>query len=382
MSQNIQYSLVNPLTNQSTYLENDVIDFIVTIPQGMQMRPGSLRINSRVVVRCDTGAGLANVIPTDKVYVNGNTGAHAFFNNFNIEFLGGTQETITEYGRYVSAKTEGSKFYLDSVQDMASVAELKSMSCTTSANNTNYLALIGDPVDFPFAGSVPFSIKPHICVNLSTMPIPSSKIPTFKIKCQLEPAYKILSCDNPLVTALGYSMQELNVTYILEPETYKGEVLMEKVMVQANNTVVGSLANLQSVSAGPFSKMFMTFLDSTHLNRSNSFTYDYFRNELLDNITRLEFTVNSVDVTYSYPLLSNDEILYNYLLCFTERGLDKDSISLAKLRDANLKSGFGIGTKFFYSIPMESSVSTDIVMSQAPANPIRVYTFYISALSV
>lgn len=385
MSQNIQYSLVNPLTNQSSYSEGDVIDFIVTIPTGMQMRKNSIRLNGRVNVQCinTVGGNLVNISADDKVYINGNVGAHGFFNNWNVEFLNGVQETITEYGRYVAAKSEASKFYLDTVQDTGSLIELKSMSDSGVSNQTNYIALTqDDEVDnSQFAGFTAFSIKPHICVNLSDSPIPSSKVQTIKVKLQLEQAYKIMTCDNPLVTKLAYNLKEVNLTYICEPEQASKDVVMERVMVQANNTVVGSMANLQSVSPAPFMKLFMTFLDTTHVNNSNSFQWDYFKSEVLSGINRCEFTVNSVDATYSYPLLSNDEILYNYLSCFGSQ-LDKHSLDLAKLRDPTLPCGFGIGTKFFYLVPTDSNVSVDIDLNQAPNNPVRVFTFYITAISI
>ena len=381
MSANIQYAVVNPITNQTTYNENDVVDFIVNIPQGMQMRKNSLRCNGRLFTKVSVNNGAyINVAPEHALYLNPNTGVHALFNNWNVEFLGGVQETNTEYGRYVSAQTEAGKFYLDTVEDLHSLNELKSMSDSSQANNTNYFVLVGDAAG-KYAGSVAYSFKPLICVNKTNNPVPNSKIDKVLIKVQLEPAYKQMKCDNATVTGVSYTMQELNLTYILEPESKIDSLVMERIMVQANNTVVGSMANLQNTTPSPFSKMFMTFKDTTHVNTSNTFTYDYNANETLLGIQRLEFTVNSIDATYSYPLLSNDEILYNYLLCFSP-SLDKHSLNLAKLRDPVLSSGFGIGTRFFQLIPQEATVSIDIELQDAPEFPIRVYTYYVSSMSL
>jgi len=381
MSANIQYAVVNPITNQTSYNENDVVDFIVNIPQGMQMRKNTLRCNGRLFTKVSVNNGAyINVAPEHALYLNPNTGVHALFNNWNIEFLGGVQETNTEYGRYVSATTEASKFYLDTVEDLHSLNELKSMSDATTANNTNYNVLVGDAAG-KFAGSVAYSFKPQICINKTNNPIPNSKIDKVLIKVQLEPAYKQMKCDNPNVTGVSYTMQELNVTYILEPQTKIDSLIMDRVMVQANNTVVGSMANLQNTTPAPFSKMFMTFKDTTHVNSSNSFLYDYNLNETLLGIQRLEFTLNSIDANYSYPLLSNDEILYNYLLCFSP-SLDKHSLNLAKLRDPTLSSGFGIGTRFFQLVQQDATVSLDIELEESPEFPIRVYTYYIGSMAL
>jgi len=273
MSQNIQYSVVLPVTNQTIYNENDVVDFIVNIPQGMQMRTNSLRCNGRLTTEVSVNnAAYVNVLPEHAVYLNPNTGVHALYNNWNVEFLGGVQETITEYSRYVSAETEASKFYLDTVEDLTSLNELKSMSDATNANSSNYYVLVGDIDDTAYEGSVSYSFKPRICVNKTNAPIPSSKINKILIKVQLEPAYKQMKCDNPNVTGLQYTIKELNLTYILEPEKKIDSLIMDRVMVQANNTVVGSMANLQNTTPSPFSKMFMTFKDTLHTNTSTAKT--------------------------------------------------------------------------------------------------------------
>lgn len=382
MSSNVQYSVVLPITNQSEYKENDVIDFNMTIPKGMRMRQGSVRINGRLNVQVSVNnEEEVNLTEEHCVYLNPNVGVHALFNNWNIEFNGGIQETNTEYSRMVSAETEASQFYLDTVSDVSNLNELKSMSLSTKANESNYFSMVGDSQG-EYTGYCPFSFKPRLCINKTSGAISGNKINAIYVKFQLESGYKQMKCDNPTITGLSYTMKELNLTYTLEPDMGgDSPLMMERVLVQANNSVVGSMANLQNTTPAPFTKLFMTFKDTTHVNTSTQFNYDYNLNETLQGINRLEFTVNSIDATYSYPLLSNDEILYNYLLVF-RNGLDKDSLNLAKLRDSTISSGFGIGTKFFNVIPQNGVVSVDIVMNDAPANPIRVYTYFVSMITL
>jgi hypothetical protein len=401
MTSPITYSLINPVTNQSQYLENDIVDLLVNIPMGKEMQKGSLLINGRLAVTVST---TANPVPVPvsldhKVSLDGNVGIHALFNNWNVQFLGGTQETNTEYGRYVSAVTEAENFAEDVALMSDMQAELRSLRDSSQPNVMNYNALLPLPngnINALLANSVPFSFKPMICVNRTVQNIPSSKIKTVAIKVQLEPAYKVFRCDVAGVQSISYTLSDLNCSYILVPESpNQNPLLMERVLVQANNNIVGSMASVSNINNAPFTRMFMTFKDSTHSNKSSVTTgtqisYNYFLNEALPvGIRRVEFVIDSVDTQYSYPLESVDEVLYNYLLCFSP-SLNLHGLSLKKLREVMadnqvnpiIPNGFGIGTRFFDTIPMGSSVAVNIELNDSVPDPVQVFTFFMSSIVV
>jgi hypothetical protein len=402
MTSPITYSLINPVTNQSQYLENDIVDLLVNIPMGKEMQKGSLLINGRLAVTVST---VANPLPVPvsldhKVSLDGNVGVHALFNNWNVQFLGGTQETNTEYGRYVSAVTEAQNFAEDVAFMSDSQAELKSLRDSSQSNVMNYNALLpitnGTTLAGALQNSVPFSFKPLICVNQTVQNIPSSKIKTIAVKVQLEPAYKVFRCDVANVQQISYVLSDLCCSYILVPEQKSSQpLLLERVLVQANNNIVGSMASISNINNAPFTRMFMTFKDSTHSNKSTVTTltqvsYNYFLNESLPvGIRRVEFVIDSVDTQYSYPLESVDEVLYNYLLCFSP-SLNLHGLSLKKLREVMadnqvnpiIPNGFGIGTRFFDTIPMGSSVAVNLELTDSVNDPVQVFTFFMSSVVV
>lgn len=166
------YRSVYPLTQQSTYTQNQVNKFVLST-QGQAILPGSVRITGK----CTVSSTSPNITPlaggSQECYMDPDVGYHALF----MKLESGTRaqntiESLTYYPRLVKTKAVARSYRTSLGVDSFNSIEGKSPNLAVNNGMLQGLGNAGGAAD----PAVPFSIVPDIWLNKMDAPLPGSKI--------------------------------------------------------------------------------------------------------------------------------------------------------------------------------------------------------------
>ncbi len=164
------YRSCYPLTQQSTYVQNQVNRFVLSC-QGEAILPGSVRI----VGNCAVSTSTPNVTPVaagTNIYIDPDCGYHSLFMKMESGTrTSGTVESLTYYPRLVKTKAMARSYRTSMGVDSLNSVEGKAPNITVV---NGMLQGLGNPGGAT-TGYVPFSIIPDIWVNKMSAPLPGQK---------------------------------------------------------------------------------------------------------------------------------------------------------------------------------------------------------------
>ena len=165
------YRSVYPLTQQDTYVQNQVNRFILGTA-GQAILPGSIRITGKCAI--SSAAAPVTAIPAgSSVYIDPAVGYHALFMKLESGTRAqGTVESLTYYPRLVKTKATAKAYNMAQAVDGFNSIEGKGPNVTFVNGMLQGLGNAGGAVD-PY---IPFSIMPDIWANKTDGPIAGSKI--------------------------------------------------------------------------------------------------------------------------------------------------------------------------------------------------------------
>jgi hypothetical protein len=382
---NIPYKLSLPTSvePQLGFRSNDRVVFKMPIPQGQQLRKGSIRLNGMLQLLKLNGDGEEVAIEdSDLVYLNPNAGVSGCIRQITSSVNGQIVETLNEYGRYVASSNEAKWFQVDSATTGDSMLELMTFSNdayqTGSAPDGKMTAYTG--LLFPVnddQSELPFSIDLDIALNSSDMP--SSKVQEMEVSLILQDATKCgLVSRSGVATSFLFAMKTLQMRFICDAETNKNPIVLEVKNNSFIGTALNKISNLEHSPAVPFTSIYAVFLKQGHDNSSSNFQYDYLATEAItEGVDYFEVKVNGQSDFLQFPLrFKQSEMAYNYLLAHHtgEEGALKHGLSYGKLAQS-VKSGYGLGCPFNEELPSGTRIAFNVALNSAPLSAYRAF-FY------
>ena len=157
------YNAASPINIADTYGEWQVVEFLIKMPTGRQMKAGSLRLNGKLQVKKTLAGGTPQpILGNEGVMLNQYCGVHSFFRNSNTTINNRTIESLQNYPRYVAMMAQHDATPEGVLTSSAHASELK--GCL------NTFLLAGNS-----SKGISFSMKPHVCLNKTSAPLPQSK---------------------------------------------------------------------------------------------------------------------------------------------------------------------------------------------------------------
>jgi hypothetical protein len=95
---NLLYNATQPSSLKSTYGENDILDFIIKLPQGRSIVANSFRLSGNMVVSTNKGA----ITEGDAIHLDPFAGMHSIIRSVNTQVNNSTIENVQLYNRIVS----------------------------------------------------------------------------------------------------------------------------------------------------------------------------------------------------------------------------------------------------------------------------------------
>jgi len=355
------YNSAQPTNIKSIYNQYDVVDFLIKMPTGRQMKANSLKLCGFLKVQKLLSDGTtANLVESDAVFLNQWAGAHSLFKNTSTSVNERVVENLQHYGRYVAMKTQAEATPETIVTSSEHNLELK--GCLN-----NWLVL-GTP---NATKGTPFSIKPMICVNQSSTDLPQSKFQQIKVMWNLSSAQEALYISsgvpnplpNPYITGLTFSLQDLEMHWY-ETTEQKIEQTILNTTFMTTQTIVSLNNNIQITSPTAFDSCSISFLRQSMLN---NLYYDSLCCEYIPDINRVEFLINGESAPLSYAILPPvyQDIALNYWKSLG--GAEKNALCNRFLSENGC---FGVGCEFKTMIDnkLQFSLTIDDATAYNPSN--------------
>lgn len=354
------YNSAQPTNIKSVYNQYDVVDFLVKMPTGRQMKAGSLKLSGFLQVNKLLSDGTTVIInEQDSVFLNQWAGAHSLFKNTSTSINERVVENLQHYGRFVGMKTQSEATAESIITSSAHNVELK--GCL---NNWLVLGTVN-------AKGTPFSIKPSICINQSSTDLPQSKFQQIKIMWNLSSAQEAFYISsgvpnpvpNPHITGLTFSLQDLEMHWYETTET-KIEQTVLNTTFMTTQTIVSLNNNIQITSPTAFDSCSISFLRQAMLN---NLYYDSLCCEYIPDINRVEFLINGESSPLSYAILPPcyQDVALNYWKSLG--GLEKNALCN---RFTSENGCFGVGCAFKTMIDnkLQFSLTIDDSTAHNPSN--------------
>jgi hypothetical protein len=184
----------------------------------------------------------------------------------------------------------------------------------------------------------------------------------------LEAFYSSLmkEADVPELSDITYAIGDLQLSWYEQNQTSVGDVVLNTCYLN-KQTVVSNHTNLNIFTPNVYDAVSVSFIKQDDLNKILTDNNDCY---LINQIERVEFTLNGTDGPISYPLTSTQDYLVNYkksLMANEKNSYSQILISTGKV--------FGLGCLFQTSINDKLGINID-VNDDVPMNTKR-YDAYI-----
>lgn len=364
----MQSVAVLPLSQKDSYNALDTIDFYVSGKAGMAIKANSMRISGYIEVASDAGYNREGSC----IALSPHAGAHALFRSWTSTVGGKLVEALQYYPRIVAMETQASKTLVNSCTTVSDVVEAKTV--TPAMSNDLILASISQT-----AGTyrVEFSISPMIAPNSTVADLPYSKIMDVRLTTQLAAAAECIFSGVSDAPAGGYSyvVKGLKLSWFEVPETKSDMPIVMQVKTLIKQRVDTSINSVSVSSPLPVNSIAASFIQESHLNNAD---YDNQGQEALTGLNRVELQIFDGDALYKYPLLSTNEILFNYLSSLSNT--DKNALSPYRLDNSNYEYtdvGTGVGFNLFSNIP-SPKINLTLYSSASSGTPFAMFLYLFS----
>lgn len=180
---NLLYNATQPSSLKSTYGENDILDFIIKLPQGRSIVANSFRLSGNMVVSTNKGA----ITEGDAIHLDPFAGMHSIIRSVNTQVNNSTIENVQLYNRSVSM----SRMATNNLESINTSSLLLSEICGTM----NHFQLLGT-TKRDGLNSTSFSILPMIAINQSSNNLSSEKFQVIQISMTLANAVEAFYTDH------------------------------------------------------------------------------------------------------------------------------------------------------------------------------------------
>jgi hypothetical protein len=320
------YNGVKPLNIKPFYAANDIIDFTIKLRPGRAVKAGSLRVSGWLSVQkiAPGSSAAVPIVANDCVFTTPYAGVHSFFRNSTCSVNDRTLESNTMYPRWASMVKQ-SKYTLEGLNtSSAALTELcgsqnnvllqGSEICPNPAFPSNV-----DPGIYGTCFSIPFSFKPEVALNKSSMDLGQSKFPQMKLLFNMASAIEALysTASTAYIAAnigsLQYSLNDIQLQWYETIERPMSMPITFQTAFLITQTLVSSNASFAVNSPTVYDAVSISFIQQQHRNRIN---YDNYACEYvpgLDNVgSRVEATVSGSDQPIRFPILTYSELALNY----------------------------------------------------------------------
>lgn len=375
------YNAASPINIADTYGEWQVVEFLIKMPTGRQMKAGSLRLNGKLQVKKTLAGGTPQpILGNEGVMLNQYCGVHSFFRNSNTTINNRTIESLQNYPRYVAMMAQHDATPEGVLTSSAHASELK--GCL----NTYLLA--GNTTK-----GISFSMKPHVCLNKTSAPLPQSKFQEMKVMFQLGSGLESLYIVDPGtdIQALSFEFSDLQLSWMEQPEE-KGLSAIPTIFNCISNmvqTITGLNSNIQVVSSTAYDALSMSFIRQ---NQQRSLNKDALLCEYVPDINRVEFLVNGGDAPLAYALQPPlyQDVALNYYNSLSSSGAVIWKTTTGRTnsimnRFLSENGCFGVGMRFSSSIndKLQVALTIDDNTDYNPSDaPIDCFIYVNSFLSL
>jgi len=336
----LYYNVAQPQNIKETYSPFDQIDFLVKMPAGREYKQGSGRLSGNLKVQV-VATGSTNPVdlnPTHQVNVSQFCGLHGLFRSFTTSVNDQTVENIAYYPRWIAMKKQAENAQTQLFTSTENISELTGL-------NTSQLLCGGA------GGKVSFNVKPQIAINKSNGNLPQSKFVQIRVMTQLASAFECFYTTNTNVTSILYTVDDLQFTWYEQNQSNAGDIVLNTCYLN-KQTVVSNHTNLNLFCPNVYDAVSVSFIKQDDLNKIET---DNNANYMVQQIQRIEFTLNGNDAPVSYPLETYQDFSVNYkksLMAGDKNCFSKSLISLGQ--------AFGIGCSFPTSVNDKLGINIDI----------------------
>jgi len=354
------YNVAQPINIRNSYNEYSVIEFLCKMPQGRQLKAGSMRVNGYLKVYKTPSNGIPVAITgREGIMFNPYVGVHSLWRNTTTTVNGRTIESFQNYPRYVGMQSQHDSTQEGLITNSGHASELKGALNTT--------LLVGND-----AKGIAFSFKPHIAINKSSGDLPQTNFSDIKVMWQLGAgveAFYIVGGEpeSPEIFNITFELSELQLSWIetVEDKSLVNQPVTLNTIYSMVQTTTSLNTNMNIVSPTAFDAISISFLRQANLN---SLYLDSQLCEYVPDIISTSFTINGEIGPLTYTILPPcyQDIALNYY-----KSLDNSGSAIWRIADASKNSiknrflsesggTFGIGCAFKTSINDKLGVNIQI----------------------
>ena len=380
--QDIRYHSVQPLNKKDIYSDFDNIDFQIAC-QGRKILGNSIRILGNIEVFDEPDP--SNL--TTDVYYDGLTGSHSWFQSITTSFQSAGQvENIQFYPNKVASKARAQLANEDlfnsqyACENRCPNGEIPNVLLKgTTANDgasANYDGNLNRALDF--------AIKPDFCLNNfvpgTDSALPYDKTGDINISLIVSRSVSVLFGNSNI--GVDYNIILTNVRLIFTSIPDDGKYAKQYSMVVTSSLKQSLQSSYATISANaPLAlcdRFWMVFVKQTDDNDPSANGLAFIRPP---NVERVEYLYNdSFNGEFHYPLLSEEEILYNYVRAVNNIVVDSQASSLNKLAS---NDGYGLGAKLGGYVDFRTNkLSINMQSGISSVTPITAYLFFSGIVSV
>lgn len=384
---NYGYSRIQPMNTKSEYVEFDVVDFTISIPEGRALVLGSVRLEGEVNIEAGghflnsteaVGGIAANALD---IKIDSDAGAHGFIEQVTTSMNNGVAESLGDYGRYVKMSSVAMTRSNGDNNNSSNVCELKAVNDEATNNILKGELVAADPglSTNPAGGglrSAPdFSIKLRNILNGGAGQLSPRKSGDILVSISLARNYAALYGLNNGASVV-YKLKDLRMTFNHVPDNMSDEpvVLRRKLNVKQSLTSANSSINVNVPAVcDSFSASFQV-QSQENTPKNNNYTL-----HTPPSISQVQYLYNNSNQSLiSYVIRSIPELIDNAIDSFVDA--DKNSLSTARLANLN---GFMMGQNFDDEVNLINNKLT-IEMDSAISNlvPLVIYLYFHSTISV
>jgi len=334
------YSAIQPSSLKSFYSQNDICDFIIKMPQGRAIVPGSIRLAGDLNITCDRVSN-PNITLEDRVHLDMFAGAHSFIRSVNTQVNNITIENTQAYPRIVSMMGQATED-LDSLNSSSSnLCELK--------GTTNNFQLIGNKL-VDDNRCIAFSLKPMISLNMANNLMGADKFGNIQLSFVLANAVEALYTSNKAnsehmtnnatkFSALNYKLFNLLLQWTEVDMTGSSGSIVMPVKHLYNQTITSETSFLNVQAPALYNAISLSFIKQT---KRNSIFYNNLQCEKIFGIDQvgggLELLINGTDTIIPFSIQDYNLVALNYLNSLN--GLNNKNLITNKVFE---NETFGIG---------------------------------------
>lgn len=369
---NMLYLSAEPEARQSTYVENNNVDFILAVGNGRSLVRNSVRLNGRMKITSD-GTNES----TGDVYLDFRIGTHALISSIQTTFTGGAspglKESIQNYGRWC---------------EMTAIATIQEddynnglMQCELRAPNELCSSILAQGITTlstnPQDQNIDFSCKPLFALNkMMGDHLPYEKSGDIRVTFDLARNMSALMGPNK-GSQSTYELVDLHVSYQSVPtmgNPMDSQIAMRSVY-NVKQAVLSGSANIVAVCPSRADAVSCSF---QRQDRENVNVFNNYACEQVPGIKSLQFLFNdSTNKFVTYEQNDLNSMLKGYVDSFENTG--HQQVSLDTLRN---NAGFGVGQEFSGFVDLSNQrFSVQLVSDVNNTRPMNIYLYFHTIIS-